>query len=151
LATTLQRWDAADAHLRASLEISERMTMRPYVARTLLAQAILCTARATPGDIQQAVDLLERAAREIGMAGLYPVIATQRDSITGKAPSRFGLTPREVDVLRLVAQGLTDAEIGGQLGISPRTVNTHIRALLHKLDVPSRAAATRAAVEQQLI
>ena len=65
------------------------------------------------------------------------------------APS--GLTGREVEVLRLLAQGLTDAQIAEQLVISPRTVNTHLKTIYGKIQVSSRSAATRYAFEQHLI
>ncbi len=61
-----------------------------------------------------------------------------------------GLTVREVEVLRLLAQGLTDAQIAAQLIISPRTVNTHLKAIYGKIQVSSRSAATRYALEQRL-
>lgn len=60
------------------------------------------------------------------------------------------LTEREVEVLRLVASGLTDAQVAEQLVISPRTVQGHLRSLYNKINVNSRSAATRYAVEQQL-
>ena len=62
-----------------------------------------------------------------------------------------GLTAREVDVLRLVAQGLADAQIAGQLVISPRTVNSHLTSIYSKIQVSSRAAATRYAMEHRLV
>jgi DNA-binding CsgD family transcriptional regulator/tetratricopeptide (TPR) repeat protein len=62
-----------------------------------------------------------------------------------------GLTAREVEVLRLVAQGLTDAQVAEQLVISPRTVNTHLTSIFNKLGVNSRASAARFAVEQHLV
>ena len=63
----------------------------------------------------------------------------------------FGLTAREIEVLRLVTQGLTTSQIAGQLFISPRTADAHLRSIYSKLDVTSRAAATRSAFEYQLI
>jgi predicted ATPase/DNA-binding CsgD family transcriptional regulator len=62
-----------------------------------------------------------------------------------------GLTAREVEVLRLVAQGLTDAQVAEQLVISPRTVNFHLTSIYSKLQVSSRTAATRYAMEQGLV
>jgi DNA-binding NarL/FixJ family response regulator len=53
-------------------------------------------------------------------------------------------------VLRLVAQGLSDREIGAALFVSPRTVNGHVASLLAKLGVESRAAAAAAAVRHGL-
>jgi DNA-binding NarL/FixJ family response regulator len=52
-----------------------------------------------------------------------------------------GLSDREEEVLRHLAEGLTDREIAEQLGISPRTVETHVGSILHKLDVRNRAQA----------
>jgi DNA-binding CsgD family transcriptional regulator len=62
-----------------------------------------------------------------------------------------GLTSREVEVLRLLARGLSDAQIADHLVISPRTVNRHTTSLYSKLGVSSRAAATRAALERHLL
>ena len=57
------------------------------------------------------------------------------------------LTPREVDVLRLVATGCTYSQAAEQLGISPHTVVTHIKNAYRKLDVHSAAAAVMRAVQ----
>ena len=62
-----------------------------------------------------------------------------------------GLTAREVEVLRLLAQGWSDAQIAEHLVISPRTVNRHTTSLYGKLNVSSRAAATRYAIEHHLL
>jgi DNA-binding CsgD family transcriptional regulator len=72
-------------------------------------------------------------------------------SLAKAPPYPAGLTTREVEVLRLVAQGLTDMRIAEQLIISPRTVNTHLTSIYNKLGVDSRAAATRFAVEHRLV
>jgi DNA-binding NarL/FixJ family response regulator len=60
------------------------------------------------------------------------------------------LTAREVDVLRLIAQGLSDKDVAEQLILSPRTINAHLTSIYSKLGVSSRAAATRFAVEHGL-
>ena len=62
-----------------------------------------------------------------------------------------GLTRRELDVLRLVAVGRTNREIAGELYVSPRTVDMHVRNLLRKLDCRSRADAARRALELGLV
>jgi DNA-binding NarL/FixJ family response regulator len=61
------------------------------------------------------------------------------------------LSEREVEVLRLVARGLSDAQVAELLVISPRTVNAHLRSIYSKLNITSRHAATLFALEQRLI
>ena len=70
---------------------------------------------------------------------------------TESATYPAGLTAREVQVLRLVAQGLTNAQIAGQLVLSHHTVNNHVRSILSKLGVASRSGATRFAIEHKLL
>ncbi|HEY0753184.1 MAG TPA: tetratricopeptide repeat protein [Ktedonobacteraceae bacterium] len=62
-----------------------------------------------------------------------------------------GLTAREVEVLRLVALGLTDAQVADKLVISPRTVQGHLRSIYTRIAVNSRSAATRYAIDHKLI
>jgi len=61
------------------------------------------------------------------------------------------LSAREVEVLGLVAEGLTDPQVAERLYLSPRTVGQHLRSIYRKLGVPSRAAAAKVAVERGLI
>jgi ATP/maltotriose-dependent transcriptional regulator MalT len=61
------------------------------------------------------------------------------------------LTKRELEVLRLVAEGHTDREVADILTISPRTVNRHLSNVFVKLDVPGRAAAVAYAIRQGLV
>jgi DNA-binding CsgD family transcriptional regulator/tetratricopeptide (TPR) repeat protein len=61
-----------------------------------------------------------------------------------------GLTAREVEVLALVAEGLTDAEVAERLVVSIRTVHAHLRSINRKLDVRTRSAATRYALHHDL-
>jgi DNA-binding NarL/FixJ family response regulator len=74
-----------------------------------------------------------------------------RLSIATGSPAKPALTPREFDVLRLVVEGAGDREIGETLGISTRTVETHVAHLLHKLGVETRTAAATIAVRIGLI
>jgi predicted ATPase/DNA-binding CsgD family transcriptional regulator len=75
-----------------------------------------------------------------------PAIATRSST-----PEHLAvLTPREMEVLGLVASGMTNAQIAEELFISLRTVETHLRSVYHKLGVTSRSAATRFALEHGL-
>jgi ATP/maltotriose-dependent transcriptional regulator MalT len=64
---------------------------------------------------------------------------------------RNALTPREIEVLGLVAAGLSDAQVAAQLVISRRTVSTHLTAIYGKLGVNSRTAAAHYALDHSLI
>lgn len=73
------------------------------------------------------------------------------ESTLAEAPLPAGLSPREVEVLQLVASGMSDAEVARKLVLSPRTVSTHLQSIYNKLGVNSRVAATRFALEHRLV
>ena len=60
----------------------------------------------------------------------------------------LGLTSRELDVLRLLTEGLTNAEIGSRLYMSPKTASVHVTAILRKLHATNRVHA--AAIAERL-
>ncbi len=88
------------------------------------------------------------AAREQVPVPCTPVLAKPAAKMPTSYP--LGLTAREVDVLRVVAEGLTDVQVAQKLVLSPRTVSTHLRSIYNKLGINSRAAATRFALENRL-
>jgi DNA-binding NarL/FixJ family response regulator len=95
------------------------------------------------------------AGRKLLDGGLDQVIAyaLEPDELPSQLPgmeNQAGLTKRETEILRLLAQGLADAQIAEKLFISPRTVNAHLTSIYSKLGVNSRAAATRFANENGL-
>jgi DNA-binding CsgD family transcriptional regulator/tetratricopeptide (TPR) repeat protein len=83
-----------------------------------------------------AASQVARRLRERGVLG----VARGPRRRTQENPAN--LTPRELEVLALVAQGMGNSEIAGRLFLSPRTVDHHVSAILRKLDVPSRARAS---------
>jgi DNA-binding NarL/FixJ family response regulator len=84
---------------------------------------------------------LEEAVAE-ALAEDWPMAAaTAPSSETARPPARDDLTPREVEVLRLLAQGATDRAIASQLSISVKTVHKHVASVLGKTGSPNRAAA----------
>ena len=93
---------------------------------------------------------------------VYPALAMSRGphdavvDIDRAAPRRVAtqpepLTARECEVLRLIAEGLSDREIARRLVISPHTVHRHVANVRTKLGQPSRAAAVAHAVRRELI
>lgn len=92
------------------------------------------------------------AARVVFQAvGAVPDLAAL-DAAAGRGPpATHGLTPREVEVLRLVASGGTNRAIAETLFLSERTVDRHMSNLFNKLGVSSRAAATAFAYEHDLV
>lgn len=88
-----------------------------------------------------------RAAAQRTAAGervISPSIAEQLSGVWREEPRDRGatqLTPRELEVLQLLAEGLTNQQIGTRLSLSPRTVKTHVQNLLVKLDMPDRTGA----------
>lgn len=69
----------------------------------------------------------------------------------GRGRGAAALTPRELEVLQLLAEGLTNQEIGARLDLSARTIKTHVQHLIGKLDVPDRTGAVARAFRLGLI
>jgi ATP/maltotriose-dependent transcriptional regulator MalT len=138
--TTLQR--AADAWRDQDVPYEEA------TARTLLGQALR-----EAGDEVGAEASFELATR------LFDQIGTRLDPPTsgpatdggGRRVLPAGLTEREVEVLQLVAAGLTNNEIAAELFLSAKTVSRHLSNIFTKIGVSSRAAATAFAFEHQLV
>ncbi len=72
-------------------------------------------------------------------------------SLSKTASSPAGMTAREVEVLHLVASGLSNAQVAERLAISARTIDTHLTSIYSKIGVSSRSAATRYAMEHHLV
>ena len=122
-----------------------------YGDRALLTEALDAGAR---GFVLKEAPLadLARAVRTVADGGTYvdPVLAgvLAAPAVTDSLPA---LTRREREVLRLLADGLSNEEIGKQLFISPETVRTHVRKAMDKLDADTRTQAVATALRQSLI
>jgi predicted ATPase/DNA-binding CsgD family transcriptional regulator len=81
----------------------------------------------------------------------FPAAPSSTPQAKSPTTSPDGLSARELEVLRLLATGLTDAQIAEQLVLSLHTVHAHLRTIYSKLGVTSRSAATRYAFEHQLV
>ena len=103
---------------------------------------------------EQVLALQEQSGAKQSEDASLPSNVQSTSSSPPVAPSPIypaGLSAREVEVLRLLAKGLTNAQIAEQLVISRLTVNAHVRSIFSKLEVTSRAAATRFAVEHNIV
>jgi DNA-binding NarL/FixJ family response regulator len=117
------------------------------VIATLLGAEEAVVAPANPlRDLSGTIDELRRVVDTIAEG-----LRAQSGSPPDLAPSPLGLSGREVEVLRLVAEGLTNARIAERLFISPKTVGSHLVSIFGKLGVTSRAGATRFATEHGLV
>lgn len=143
---------AATRHLDAALEIATACAA-PYELAGVQIERVRLLHRA--GRPEEAAEILD-GVREIATrleVGPYLDALDELESgaevETAKAPG--GLSPREVEVLQLVARGMTDADVGAALYISPRTVSRHLRSIYNKLGVNSRTAASAFAYQHGLI
>ncbi|MEQ1699950.1 MAG: LuxR C-terminal-related transcriptional regulator, partial [Ilumatobacteraceae bacterium] len=111
------------------------------------------TFAARAGDLP-ALDQLAAEATEMGAAGLTAMAERAWRHAGGRrAPRRSDgiLTPRELEVLQLVADGLTNKEIAARLHLSPRTVGVHLEHSFVKLVVATRSGAVQEAMRQGLL
>ncbi|MDH3649772.1 MAG: response regulator transcription factor [Saprospiraceae bacterium] len=104
------------------------------------------------------VEEIERAIRQVMDGSRYISSQLQSmlssvDFMAGNNKPRFGseISPRELEVLQLVAEGHTDQEIASQLFISHHTVNTHRKKLLTKFDAKNTAELIKKAMEKGVI
>ena len=116
------------------------------LARLELAGALAALGRrdAASGEARTALDRLREigAEREIARAAaLLRQLADPGRARPEQSGAVAGLTPRELEILRFVAQGLTNREIATRLVLSEHTIHRHLANILTKLDLPSRAAA----------
>jgi ATP/maltotriose-dependent transcriptional regulator MalT len=154
LATRLQDFDTGERHLQCSLDLAEACAAPFEVALSKLALAELRVATGSLSDAESLLaDVRAICTRLTATPALERVdaLAAQLASKAQKHVYPFGLTQREIDVLRLVVQGLSDREIGEALFISRHTVMRHVSHILAKLEVDSRTAAAALAVRLNLV
>jgi DNA-binding CsgD family transcriptional regulator len=104
------------------------------------------------GDEESARSELDAARAELERLGVsVDLIRCVERAVAGFRPTVPGLTPRELQVVRLLATGVTNRAIAAQLVISERTVDTHVGSILRKLSLPSRAAVATYAHQNHLV
>ena len=155
LASVMAQWDVAQRHFEAALLMDRRTGWRVWLAHSLYAYAAMLHRRAQAGDLDHARMLLAEAlagSSALGMNALTPRIASLAEAIATPPPAYpCGLTEREVGVLRLVAIGRNNREIGQVLAISPNTVANHVRNILEKTYTANRTEAAAFASREGLL
>jgi DNA-binding NarL/FixJ family response regulator len=123
------------------------------LARLELAQALAGLGRdeAAAAELRTARDALVALGAERDVARVDAAAAGDGREREAERRSLGELTPRELEVLRLVAQGLSDAEIADRLVLSQHTVHRHVANVRVKLRLPSRAAAVAYAAQAGLL
>jgi ATP/maltotriose-dependent transcriptional regulator MalT len=171
LASTMRRWEDAERHFAAAVRAHASWGAAPFLARGQYEHAWMLVARDHPDDRERARELLESARQEAERLGMSQ-LANQVQALTaqlggqeGRPPqleesaSRAGedqafpspeLTPREVEVLRLLAGGASNQEIAATLVISVHTVERHLANIYAKIGARRRADATRYALRHGL-
>ncbi len=149
------RLNEAETQLTASLKLAETCHARHEQALTLLALAELCRVRGETPAARTHLDTVRRICTPMGAARTLAqaeALATLLRDAPAVGPQVFpaGLTPREGEVLRLLATGISNAEMAEQLSLSIRTVDAHLTNIYGKLGVTSRGAAIRYAIDHDL-
>ncbi len=134
--------------LRRSFEIWDRLEAPYEAARVRLLVGVACRAL---GDEEAAHLEFDAASNVFARLGARTDLA--RIDALAVQPPRPGLelTRRELDVLRMISSGHTNKTIATQLCLSERTIDRHVSNMLHKLNVPSRAAAIAYAYDHKLL
>ncbi|MFW6074492.1 MAG: LuxR C-terminal-related transcriptional regulator, partial [Chloroflexota bacterium] len=135
-------FDDARDHLQASLDLAERCEAPYEIALTKLEFAELAVQTDEAGEATRLLREVRAICEHLGAQRSLDHVEQLEDRL--RAADRAypaGLSMREVEVLELVAEGLTNAEVADHLFIGTRTVGSHLRSVYNKLGVNSRAAA----------
>jgi DNA-binding CsgD family transcriptional regulator/tetratricopeptide (TPR) repeat protein len=149
LAATLGDTDGAAAHFEAALRLNRQMGATTWLAHTAYeyGRMLLRT-----GDGDRGERLLAEAVQLAEAVGMPTLLARARaHASVMSAPLPDGLSARELDVLRLVARGLSNREIGSALFISEHTAANHVRSILRKTDCANRTEAAAYAYRGGLV
>ncbi|MEV4112080.1 response regulator transcription factor [Nonomuraea sp. NPDC049695] len=132
------------------------LVMSTYIAPHVVREAFLVGVRGYVGKDVSTSALLS-AANAVAVGGMYitqelrDVLAPTGNGGTVKAHAEMELSPRERDVLTMVAQGFTHKQIGSRLGLSKATVDTYVHRIRRKVGVGNKAGLTRVALDLDLL
>jgi DNA-binding CsgD family transcriptional regulator len=151
LAATLGEWERAEAHFEAALALNRTLGARTWVAHTAFDYARMLVACGRPDAAGPHLGEALSLATQIGLPSLTARIAGLGEPVEAVDEIPDGLTRREVELLRLVARGLSNREIGGELHISEHTAANHVRSILRKTGCANRTEAATYAHRRGLV
>ncbi|MEZ4571011.1 MAG: LuxR C-terminal-related transcriptional regulator [Thermomicrobiales bacterium] len=146
-------FDEATDHLRKAGDIAANARARYEQVLVEIEQIALSIATGETNGISEKIEVARGLLSEIGAEPALARLSELDGQLLSmpESPAGFAaLTEREMDVLRLVAAGLPNADVAERLSISPRTVTTHLSSIYRKLDTSSRTTITRIAIEHGL-
>jgi len=158
LSATVDRLDEAVVHFEDAIVFCKRGYW-PELAWTYYDYARTLLRRDSMGDQKRAEGLLREGRSLARQLEMRPLLARIEQSLSGGKPASaltpkkppFGLTDREVEVLRLVTGGFTNIEIGERLFISPHIVSRHIHNILEKTGMANRAEVAAFAIREGMV
>ncbi len=148
LAATLGDTDDAASHFEAALQLNRQMGADTWLAHTTYEYGRMLLAHGDSDRGQQQLAEAALLAEAVGMPTLLARVRTLAP--VSSLPLPDGLSIRELDVLRLMARGLSNREIGATLFISEHTAANHVRGILRKTSCANRTQATAYAFRRGL-
>jgi DNA-binding CsgD family transcriptional regulator len=157
LSAAMSRWAEAERHFEQALATNARIRAWLPLAQTQHDYAAMLLARGAGGDRERADGLLRsslESAQRLALRGLEQRVGGRLQQLSRPASSSPAasdeLTPREMEVLRLIAIGRSNADISTALSISLNTVATHVRSILAKTGCANRTEAAAYALQYGL-
>jgi DNA-binding CsgD family transcriptional regulator len=141
-AAALGHLDPAVEDLRTAASICDTNGARGYAVQARVELAAALTRRLAPGDRDEALAALAAAASEAGQLGMVPFtewVGQLKAQLSVASAGDSPLSPRELEVARLIARGLTNKQIGQTLYVSARTAENHVQHILTKLGLRNRS------------
>jgi DNA-binding CsgD family transcriptional regulator len=154
LSTIVGDWDTAQAHFEAALALNRRMGAHTWTAHTAHQFARMLRSRGRPADKERADELIAEAtgaAERFGLTALGDKLHAPGGTHPPPARNPDALSARELEILRLLARGRTNREIGQELFISEHTAANHIRNILRKTGCANRTDAAAYAHRHGLV
>ncbi len=154
LSATLGEWDRAESHFRAAVELNRRMGAWTWLAHTNYEFGRMLLKRRGRDDRRISTTLLSEAAQlaeRIGMPTLLGRVRALDTALVETSSLPDGLSPREAQIIGLIARGMSNREIGSELVISEHTAANHVRAILRKTGCANRTEVASYAHRRGLV